>query len=195
MSSIVACQCQRLREGIARRLVTSPHNGRHHLAQPDINHVRRECSCSSIADGKSKKIQVQAGPVSKKCFFDLRCLPKLLLWPLEKQQELKLASPMNARIAPKPSQHRQDQTRAPKFLRCDVLELPCQLQAAAAMEARAAEQAPKPLQGAQRKKPTHQILRAKAQTHIQRRSEKKEVEARIEIKAQENVTLRPTQKS
>ena len=76
-----------------------------------------------------------------------------------------------------------------------MLELPCQLQAAAAMKARAVEQAPKPPQGAQRQKPTHQILHAKAQTHIQRRSEKKEAEARREIKAQENVTLWPTQKS
>ena len=76
-----------------------------------------------------------------------------------------------------------------------MLELPYQLQAVAAMEARAAEQAPKPPQGAQRQKPTHQILRAKAQTRIQRWSEKKEAEVRREIKAQENVTLRPTQKS
>ena len=76
-----------------------------------------------------------------------------------------------------------------------MLELPCQLQAAGPMEARAAEQAPKPPQGAQHQKPTHQIICAKEQTRIQRRSEKKEAKARREIKAQENVTLRPTQKS
>jgi len=63
------------------------------------------------------------------------------------------------------------------------------------MEARAAKQAPKPPQGAQHQKPTHQILYAKAQTRIQCRSEKKEAEARREIKAQENITLWPTQKS
>ena len=57
------------------------------------------------------------------------------------------------------------------------------------MEAIEAEQAPKPLQGAQRQKPTHHILHAKARTRIQRRSEKKEAEARREIKAQENITL------
>jgi len=76
-----------------------------------------------------------------------------------------------------------------------MLELPCQLQAAGPMEARAAEQAPKPPQGAQHQKPIHQIHRAKARAHIQRRSEKKESVARREIRAQENVTLRPTQKS
>ena len=76
-----------------------------------------------------------------------------------------------------------------------MLELRCQLQAAAAVEARAAEQAPKPPQGAQSQKTNPKILRAEAQTRIQRRLEKKEAEARREIKAQENVTLLPTQKS
>ena len=52
---------------------------------------------------------------------------------------------MNAQITPKPSQHQQDQTRAPQFLRYDVLELPYQLQASKEAEARVAKQAPKPL--------------------------------------------------
>ena len=86
---------------------------------------------------------------------------------------------------PKPSQHQQDQTRAPQFLHRDVLELPCQLQANIEAEARAAKQAPKPPQGAKCQKPTTQLLRARAQTRIQRRPEKREAEGKRETKAQE----------
>ena len=72
-----------------------------------------------------------------------------------------------------------------ELLRYDVLELPCQLQASTKAEARVAKQAPKPPQGAQGQKPTTQLLRARAQTRIQRRPEKREAEGKRETKEQE----------
>jgi len=66
-----------------------------------------------------------------------------------------------------------------------MLELPCQLQVITKTEAKAAKQAPKPPQGTQGQKPTTQLLRARAQTRIQRRPEKREAEEKSETKAQE----------
>jgi hypothetical protein len=64
-------------------------------------------------------------------------LAQIALWPLEKQQDRRLAHTRRAAGAPKPSQHRQDQTQAPQPLHCDAQAHPKREPENRAAEARA----------------------------------------------------------